>query len=95
MSVSVKLPLPLRAYVGQQRAVTVEGASVGEALNSLVATYPALKPHLYTDGGELRNFVNLFVNGENVRGLQGDATPLKANDELQIVPAVAGGRGED
>jgi molybdopterin synthase sulfur carrier subunit len=91
MSVSVKLPLPLRGYAEQQRAVPVEGATVGEALTSLTTRYPALKPHLYTDSGELRNFVNLFVNGENVRRLQGEQTPVKPSDEIQIVPAVAGG----
>lgn len=92
MPVSVVLPTPLRAYVGQQRTVQVEARTVGEALAALTAQHPALKPHLYTESGQLRNFVNLFLNGENVRLLQGEATPLSDSAELQIVPAVAGGR---
>lgn len=91
MTISVKLPMPLRPLVNQQRAVGVEATTVGEALNALVTHYPALKPQLYTDRGDLKNFVNLFLNGENVRLLQGEATPVKASDEIQIVPAVAGG----
>jgi len=90
-TVQVSLPTPLRPLAGQQRTVAVEGATVGEALTALVTQYPALKPQLYNDRGQLKNFVNLFLNGENIRLLQGEATPVKPSDQLQIVPAVAGG----
>lgn len=64
---------------------------MGEALSSLTDRYPSLRPHLYNDGGELRPFVNLFLNEEDVRYLKGVETPLKENDRLMIIPSIAGG----
>jgi molybdopterin converting factor small subunit len=71
--------------------VPVSGATVGAVLSELTGKHPALKPHLYTDAGELRAFVNIFLNDEDVRHLQGEATAVQQGDRLMIVPSIAGG----
>ncbi|MGA8432797.1 MAG: ubiquitin-like small modifier protein 1 [Candidatus Sulfotelmatobacter sp.] len=88
----IHIPTPLRQYVGKQSTVEVNGATVGEALTSLVAQHPDLKKHLYTDDGKLRAFVNLYVNDEDIRYLQKEATALQEGDSISIVPSIAGGR---
>jgi len=87
----VHIPTPLRQYVGKQAAVEVQGATVGEAMDSLVSLHPDLRKHLYTDEGKLRAFVNLYVNDEDIRYLQKEATELKDGDNISIVPSIAGG----
>jgi adenylyltransferase/sulfurtransferase len=87
----VHIPTPLRQYVGKQAAVEVHGATVGEAMTSLVSQHPDLRKHLYTDDGKLRAFVNLYVNDEDIRYLQKEATELKDGDNISIVPSIAGG----
>ena len=87
---TVRIPSSLRATVGGQSRVTVEAATVGEALDYLEQTYPALQGRLRDDNGAVTRFVNLFVGGEDVRLLEGLHTPLNGS-ELSIVPAVAGG----
>jgi len=87
----IHIPTPLRQYVGKQAAVDVKGTTVGEAMNALVAQHPDLKKHLYTDDGKLRAFVNLYVNDEDIRYLQKEATVLKDDDNISIVPSIAGG----
>lgn len=89
----IHIPTPLRQYVGKQASVDVHGATVGEAMNALVAQHPELRKHLYTDDGKLRAFVNLYVNDEDIRYLQKEATTLKDGDNISIVPSIAGGRG--
>lgn len=74
-----------------QDSVSVDGSSLGECINALEAAFPGMKERLCDEAGEIRRFVNVFVNGEDVRFLQGLATPLKDGDEVSIVPAVAGG----
>ena len=69
----------------------VSGATVGEAMNALVAQHPELRKHLYTDEGKLRAFVNLYLNDEDIRYLQKEATALKDGDNISIVPSIAGG----
>ena len=91
MAIKIYIPTPLRQYAGQTDAVSVDGHTVGEALRNLVGRYADLKKHLYTDEGKLRSFVNIYVNGEDVRYLQKDATPVTETDELRIVPSIAGG----
>ncbi len=93
MSVNVKIPTPMRKIAGDQDSVSAEGGTLRECIDSLEASYPGLKERLCEDGGELRRFVNVYVNGDDVRFLQGLQTPLKAGDEVSIVPAVAGGVG--
>jgi molybdopterin synthase sulfur carrier subunit len=91
MSVRVRIPTPLRGLTGGAAEVQVDGASVAEAISQLEARYPGIAQRLKDENGELRRFVNLYVNGEDVRFLQGLDTHLKAGDEVSIVPAVAGG----
>ena len=71
--------------------VEVKGASIADALSGLVAQHPELRRHLYTDDGKLRAFVNLYVNDEDIRYLQKEATALKEGDNISIVPSIAGG----
>jgi MoaD family protein len=87
----IHIPTPLRQYVGKQATIEVSGATVGEAMNALVAQHPDLKKHLYTEEGKLRAFVNLYVNDEDIRYLQKEATALKDGDSISIVPSIAGG----
>jgi MoaD family protein len=87
----IHIPTPLRQYVGKQATVEVSGGTVGEAMSALVARHPELRKHLYTDEGKLRAFVNLYINDEDIRYLQKEATALKDGDNISIVPSIAGG----
>ena len=89
---TIHIPTPLRQYVGKQASVEVQGGTVGEAMNSLVAQHPELRKHLYTDDGKLRAFVNLYLNDEDIRYLQKEATAVSEGDNISIVPSIAGGR---
>jgi molybdopterin converting factor small subunit len=89
---TLRIPTPLRPYTGGNAQLELKSHSVSGALDELLAAHPDLKPHLFTEGGELRAFVNLFVNDENVRDLQGNATLLKPEDTLMILPSIAGGQ---
>jgi len=91
MSVSVRIPTPLRKLTGGADEVAVEGANVGEIIENLEAAHPGLKERLCDEAGEIRRFVNVYVNDEDVRFLEGRATALKDGDEVSIVPAIAGG----
>ncbi len=88
---SIQIPSPLRQYTGKQSTVSVPAKTVGEALEALVAQHPDLKRHLYNDDGKLRAFVNVYVNDEDMRYLQKEATALKDGDTISIVPSIAGG----
>ena len=91
MSVKVRIPTPLRAATDGVAGLNVEAATVLLLIEDLESRYPAIKGRLRDDAGEMRRFVNLYVNGEDVRFRDGLGTNLKAGDELSIVPAVAGG----
>src|SRR5437667_12248252 len=91
MSVKILVPNALQPYTDKQDTVEVEGATAGEALAALTERHPALRKHLYGDSGELRQFVNVYVGSDDMRHLQGIATPVKDGDELSIVPSIAGG----
>lgn len=86
----IRIPTPLRPYAGGQSAIAVAGTTVGMALNDLTDQYPDLRQHLF-DGPQLRSFVNIYLNQEDVRYLQGAETPLKDADTLLIIPSIAGG----
>jgi len=88
----IHIPTPLRQYTGKQASVDTKGATVGDTLNDLVAQHPDLRRHLYTDDGKLRAFVNVYLNDEDVRYLQKEATAVKDGDSISIVPSIAGGR---
>lgn len=87
----LRIPTPWRVYTGGQAEVRLEGDTAGAMMAGLVQTYPVLRPHLFNSQGELRPYVNLFLNGENLKSRQGLETPLEADDQLMLVPAVAGG----
>jgi molybdopterin converting factor small subunit len=87
----IQIPSPLRQYAGKQATINIPATSVGEALTSLVAQHPDLKRHLYNDEGKLRAFVNVYVNDEDMRYLQREATTLQDGDTISIVPSIAGG----
>ena len=87
----IHIPTPLRQYVGKQASVEVQGKTVAEAMTALVARHPDLRRHLYTEDGKLRAFVNLYVNDEDIRYLQKEATALNEGDNISIVPSIAGG----
>ncbi len=91
MSVLVRIPTPLRRMTNGQGKVELESANLGEMVEQLDTTYPGFKARLVDENGELRYFVNIFINGEDVRFLQGLDTSTKSGDEVSIVPAVAGG----
>ena len=89
---TIRIPTPLRPYAEGQTEVALEGATVGAALDDLTGRYPALRQHLFTENGELRAFVNLFLNEEDVRQMEGVNTPLDEKDKLMLIPSIAGGR---
>ena len=88
---TVKFPAVLRANVGGAREVDAEGTTIGDVLDGLVATYPSLKDQLFTEDGELNRFVNVYLNGQDVRYLDGRATVVDDRDEVRLLPAMAGG----
>ena len=91
MSLSVRIPTQLRTLTGGAGEVQVEGSTVGEALKALDAAHPGMGDRLFDEGGNLRRFVNVFLADEDVRFLEGLATPVADGETLSIVPAVAGG----
>ena len=91
MAVNVIIPTPLRPLTGGADTVEATGTTVNELVKNLEASYPGIGNRLYDDSGNLRRFINFYVNGEDIRFLQSGETALKDGDELSIVPAVAGG----
>src|SRR3954471_1758764 len=91
MANTIHIPTPLRPFTDKQEAVQVSGVTVGELLADLTTKYDGLRKHLYTEEGKLRNFVNVYLNDEDIRYLQKEQTPVKPGDSLSIVPSVAGG----
>jgi molybdopterin converting factor small subunit len=89
--VTLRIPTPLRSYTGGQGEIHIQGSTVGEAMNDLTAQFPSLRPHLFSEDGRLRSFVNLFLNDEDIRHLQGTGTLLKEGDRLMLIPSIAGG----
>ncbi len=91
MSITVRIPTPLRKLTDGADEVSVEAASVGEMIDNLESTHAGLKERLCDESGEIRRFVNIYVNDEDVRFLQGRDTALADHDQVSIVPAIAGG----
>ena len=87
----VKIPAVLRPQVGGNKEVELGGATVGELVTALTAEYPSLRSQLLTDEGGLNRFVNVYVNGQDVRYLAGLETPVAPADEVRLLPAMAGG----
>lgn len=91
MAVKVRIPTPLRKITNNSDEVTAEGKNVQEVLDDLEKNYPGLKERICEADGKLRRFVNLYLNDEDIRFLNNLETELKDNDELSIIPAIAGG----
>jgi len=89
--IKVRIPTPLRPLMKNQGEVEVTGASIAEIIDTLNSSYSGLKDRLCDEQGELRRFVNIYVNEEDIRFLKGKDTVLKDGDEVSIVPAIAGG----
>ena len=87
----VRIPTPLRRMANGQDKVEIDASNLGEIIDRLESDYPGFKERLLDESGELRYFVNIYINGEDVRFLQGTDTSTKSGDEVSIVPAVAGG----
>lgn len=91
MSITVRVPAPLRRLTRGQAKVEAEGATIAELMDRLDEEYPGLRDRLVDEGGRVRLYVNFYVNEEDIRFLDGTATKLKDGDVLSIVPAIAGG----
>ncbi|MEX2246737.1 MAG: ubiquitin-like small modifier protein 1 [Dehalococcoidia bacterium] len=89
----IRIPAPLRKLTNDIEIVQAEAATLAEAIDRLEGDFPGMKERLCDETGQLRRFVNVYVNGEDVRFLDNLGTPLKPGDEVSIVPAVAGGSG--
>jgi molybdopterin synthase sulfur carrier subunit len=92
MAVLVRIPTPLRSLTKGAAEVQADAATVTDLIEVLERQFPGLKERLLEDGGELRRFINIYINQEDIRFLQGATTTLKQGDEVSIVPAIAGGR---
>ena len=90
--VQVRIPTPLRKYTAGAEVVQAEGTTVATLVTDLDTRHPGIRARICDDSGAVRRFVNIFVNGEDIRFLQNLDTALKAGDEVSIVPAIAGGR---
>jgi sulfur-carrier protein len=88
---TVLVPTPLRRLTGGASKIEVEGENVGALIGALNASYPGVADKLLDESGEIKRFINVFVNDDEVRSLQGLATPVSAEDRVSIVPAMAGG----
>ncbi len=91
MAITVRIPTPLRRVTDGQDKVDTQGETVAEIIDSMESQYPGIKARLCDEDGSLRSFVNIFVNGEDIRFLDGTDSPTAEGDEVSIVPAVAGG----
>jgi len=91
MTVTVRIPTPLRKLTGGADEVSIDGATIGAMIDNLEAAHAGLKERLCDENGEIRRFVNVYLNDEDVRFLKGRDTELKDGDEISIVPAIAGG----
>lgn len=90
--ITIHIPTPLRAYTDKNSRVAVEAATVQEAIDALLTSYPALAKHLLDAKGALRSFINIYIGDEDIRTLEGKETELSPEDELSIIPSIAGGK---
>jgi molybdopterin synthase sulfur carrier subunit len=91
MAKNVRIPAPLRKLTNNEELVEIKASTVGEAISELQSRFPGIKERLVDDNGEVRRFVNVYVNEEDIRFLKNQLTPLKEGDEISIIPAIAGG----
>jgi sulfur-carrier protein len=92
MAIKVRIPTPLRKLTKDQELVEVDSCTtLGQMIDVLETSYPGIKERLCDDKGEIRRFINVYLNDEDIRFLKNRETPVKAGDEVSIVPAIAGG----
>ena len=94
MPVTVRIPTPLRKLTKDQPEVEAAGSDIESLLENLEANYSGIKERICDESGEIRRFVNIYLNDEDIRFLDGNATSVKDGDEISIIPAIAGGRGK-
>jgi len=90
---SVRIPTPLRKLTAEKDEVNISAENISALIDELENQYPGLKARLCDESGEVRRFINLYVNNEDIRFLNGKETPLNADDVVSIIPAIAGGAG--
>jgi len=91
MAVTVRIPTPLRKFTNDHAEVSVDGETVGTVIDNLDTQHAGIKERIADESGAIRRFVNVYVNDEDIRFLDGAETPVKDGDQLTIVPAIAGG----
>ena len=91
MSVLVRIPAPLRRLTGNRVSIAATGQDVQAVLDDLERQYPSFRKELYDDSGSLKQFINIYVNGQEIRSLDGEDTLVSDGDEISIIPAIAGG----
>ena len=95
MAVTVRIPTPLRRLTQNQPEVEAEGDTVESLIENLEANYPGIKERICDESGNIRRFVNIYLNDEDIRFLDGNATAVKDGDEISVIPAIAGGSLDD
>ena len=88
---TIIIPTPLRKFTSNQSTFQTESESVGDSIQQLIGTYPDIGAHLLDDQGKIRSFINIFVGDDDIRGLEREATPVRGETVISIVPAIAGG----
>ena len=91
MPTNIRIPTPLRKLTGEREVVEADGSTIDEILQSLDSSYPGLKGRICDEQGNVRRFVNVYLNDEDIRFLEDKATSVREGDEISIVPAIAGG----
>lgn len=91
MSIQIRVPTPLRKFTGGAESVAADGATVGALVDDMERRHPGIKEKICDDGGKVRRFVNIYVNGDDIRFLSNLDSPVNDGDEVSIVPAIAGG----
>jgi len=91
VAIQVRIPVLLRTLTNNQSEVSATGSTIKELLADLESSYPGMRERFYDGDGKLRRFINIYVNAEDIRFIDGENTPLKDGDEVSIVPAIAGG----
>ena len=93
MSVTVRIPTPLRKLTGNQSVIEIDGDTVESLIGNMEASYPGIKDRICDESGKVRRFINIYINEEDIRFLDGTGTTVKKGDRISIVPAIAGGLG--
>lgn len=91
MTIRVRIPTPLRKLTGEKGEIEAKGGDISELIEDIEKRHPGLKERIYDETGEIRRFINIYVNEEDIRFINGKKTTLKDGDEVSIIPAIAGG----